>query len=253
LGTAIFGTLFGLSENFAFAIVTRSLCGLVNGNTGVVKSMLGEMTDETNRGRAFSYWEASFGIGTIVGPMLGGLLVDPAHQYPSLFGGNAFFLRFPYFLPCFVGSLVSFIGAIIGLFYMEETRKVRRIRLPKNDSEGIKEPRISDTTIAQRFSDYRGASFSLDLQRSSFVLPDVEESRPLLSTTRQSSSSTIILSFRETVFHTYIIDEYKGLYEYPGICDVVPSDCHLRRSGNVIINLVCIICGRTHESRRLAV
>lgn len=41
LGNAISCALFGFSETFAFAIVTRSICGLLNGNTGVIKSMLG--------------------------------------------------------------------------------------------------------------------------------------------------------------------------------------------------------------------
>lgn len=92
-------------------LITRTLCGLANGNPGVIESMLGKMTDETNRGRAFSYWEASFGLRSIVGPMIGGLLVNTVQQYPHMFGNNLFLTRFPYFLPCFVSSLISIAGA----------------------------------------------------------------------------------------------------------------------------------------------
>jgi hypothetical protein len=99
----------------------RSLCGFLNGNVGVVKSMLGEMTDDSNRGIAFSYWETSYGLGTIVGPMLGGLLVNPVEQIPWLFRDSEFFKENPYLLPCIVSSVISLIGASIGYFYLDET------------------------------------------------------------------------------------------------------------------------------------
>lgn len=41
----------------------------------------------------------TYNIGTIIGPMLGGVLCDPASSYPDLFGHNAFFLKFPYAVP----------------------------------------------------------------------------------------------------------------------------------------------------------
>ncbi|KAJ3321365.1 hypothetical protein HDV06_004350 [Boothiomyces sp. JEL0866] len=69
LGNTITCLLFGFSKTYTFAIIVRAFCGFLNGNLGVVKSMLGELTDETNRGRAFAIWEAAFGLGTIAGPM----------------------------------------------------------------------------------------------------------------------------------------------------------------------------------------
>lgn len=45
---------FGLSTNLAVAIISRLLCGLINGNAGVVRSYLREITDETNQARAYS-------------------------------------------------------------------------------------------------------------------------------------------------------------------------------------------------------
>lgn len=154
-GTAIVSTLFGMSKSFAFAIAMRTACGVVNGNLGVIKAMLGEMTDETNRGRAFGFWESAFGLGTIIGPVLGGLLVDPVKQYPKIFGGNHFLTEFPYFLPCFVGSVISLSGGIAGIFLLEETKK-RKVRLPKlldveQNAEGA-QARQSVNTLVDRFS-----------------------------------------------------------------------------------------------------
>lgn len=125
------------------------------------------MTNDSNRGRAFSYWEASYGIGTIVGPMLGGMLVDPAKQYPSVFGNFKLFIRYPYLLPCLVSSLFSLIGVILGLIFMDESLKIRPAvaRIPSNDNwdfEGLlridcqdldqcihSDPRCSIATVLQ--------------------------------------------------------------------------------------------------------
>jgi MFS family permease len=45
---------FGVSSNLAWALITRGLNGLINGNTGVVKSYVREITDDTNQARAYS-------------------------------------------------------------------------------------------------------------------------------------------------------------------------------------------------------
>ncbi|KAL2912472.1 hypothetical protein HK105_208044 [Polyrhizophydium stewartii] len=123
VGNAITCALFGMSETYTFALVMRTLCGLLNGNIGVIKSMLGEITDATNRGIAFAYWESAFGIGTIVGPILGGFLVDPVGQFPGIFGGCELLRKFPYLFPCLVSSAISLLGALIGYWYLAETLK----------------------------------------------------------------------------------------------------------------------------------
>jgi MFS family permease len=51
LGTTVCSLLFGLSTSFAWAMSVRIMAGLLNGNIGVIKSMVGEITDETNRGK----------------------------------------------------------------------------------------------------------------------------------------------------------------------------------------------------------
>jgi MFS family permease len=51
MGTTITSILFGLSQSFAWAMTVRIMAGLVNGNIGVMKSMLGEITDVTNQGK----------------------------------------------------------------------------------------------------------------------------------------------------------------------------------------------------------
>jgi hypothetical protein len=83
--------------------------------------MLGEMTDASNRGQAFAYWESAYGLGTIFGPMLGGILVNPTQRFPWLFGNSTFFVENPYLFPCMVSSFISLLGALIGYVYLEES------------------------------------------------------------------------------------------------------------------------------------
>ena len=46
---------------------SRSLCGALNGNIGVVKSMLAEITDATNLTRALSYVPITWSTGATLG------------------------------------------------------------------------------------------------------------------------------------------------------------------------------------------
>ncbi len=71
----------------------------------------------------------TFNIGVILGPILGGLLSDPAGSYPSLFGNVAFFKAFPYATPNIVSACFLFCAAIAVWLGLEETLDAR-IGLP---------------------------------------------------------------------------------------------------------------------------
>ena len=59
---------FGLSTSSFWATVfARSLAGFLNGNLGVVKTVLGEITDSTNRARAFSLFPVTWIVGSTIG------------------------------------------------------------------------------------------------------------------------------------------------------------------------------------------
>ncbi|KAI0242611.1 hypothetical protein L0F63_000276 [Massospora cicadina] len=121
LGTAISMFLFGMSKSMPWAMVTRFMAGCLNGNIGVLKTMVGEMTDRTNRAEAFGYAAMMFGIGLIIGPAMGGFLTKPAENYPWLFGNIQFLKDYPYFLPCGLSSLFCAIGFVFAYIYLDET------------------------------------------------------------------------------------------------------------------------------------
>ena len=72
LGTMFSMIGFGFSHNFATAIAFRCLGGVLNGNIGVMRTMISEIIKEKKyQSRAFLIMPMTFNIGVIVGPILG--------------------------------------------------------------------------------------------------------------------------------------------------------------------------------------
>jgi len=126
-GSCIASFLFGLSKSIYWAIVTRALFGL-NGNLGVYKVYLGEISDKTNQAKVFSYFSVSFSLTSIVGPIIGGFLASPMKQYPALANIlpariTSFFKYFPFILPNALMSLMNLLAFILAFLYLKETNR----------------------------------------------------------------------------------------------------------------------------------
>ncbi|KAF2212278.1 hypothetical protein CERZMDRAFT_41483 [Cercospora zeae-maydis SCOH1-5] len=114
LGTAIGSLGFGFSQSFAEAMFWRATGGVLNGNIGVMRTMISEIVQEKKyQSRAFLLMPMTFNVGVIVGPLLGGT-----------FGGKNgvwLFMHFPYALPNLINAaflLASTVALVLGL---EET------------------------------------------------------------------------------------------------------------------------------------
>src|SRR4029079_10483362 len=69
--------LAGRSESTSFQIVCRVIQGLgVGGLTALVQVILADLVSPRERGRYAGYLGAVFGLGTVVGPLIGGVLTD---------------------------------------------------------------------------------------------------------------------------------------------------------------------------------
>lgn len=107
---------FGFCRTLWQAVLVQALMGIVNGNSGVVSTCLGEITDRSNQSRAFTYLPVVYGIGGITGPIVGGLLVfyknplDPGKPNP-----------FPYLLPNLFSALVLGIDLVVCMIFLEES------------------------------------------------------------------------------------------------------------------------------------
>ena len=131
LGTIVSCLGFGLSRNFAFALIFRALGGLVNGNIAVMRTMVSEIIKEKKyQARAFLLMPMCFNIGVIIGPVMGGVLADPAGTYPSLFGRNSIFggqagvrwmVYWPYLTPNLMSAVVVSVSLLTIFFGLDET------------------------------------------------------------------------------------------------------------------------------------
>ncbi|KAF1831107.1 MFS general substrate transporter [Decorospora gaudefroyi] len=107
---------FGFCRQLWQAMLVQALMGLVNGNSGVVSTCLGEITDRSNQSRAFTYLPVVYGIGGITGPIVGGLLVlyknpfNPEQPNP-----------YPYLLPNLFSALVLAIDLVVCMLFLEES------------------------------------------------------------------------------------------------------------------------------------
>ncbi|KAI6094580.1 major facilitator superfamily domain-containing protein [Pisolithus sp. B1] len=111
--------LAGLSVMFWGLVASRCITGALNGNVGVMKSVIGEITDSTNMARAFVFLPIVFSIGTSIAPLYGGGLAKPHDRWPELFSGS-FGVQYPYFLPCIVSALFAAFSFFLTALFFEE-------------------------------------------------------------------------------------------------------------------------------------
>ena len=58
------------------------------GVVGASKATVADVSDDTNQALGMTFVEASWGLGLVVGPALGGLLAEPVRQYPGTFSSG---------------------------------------------------------------------------------------------------------------------------------------------------------------------
>ncbi|KAJ7284506.1 member of major facilitator superfamily multidrug-resistance, DHA1 sub-family [Mycena rebaudengoi] len=116
---------FGLSRTFWGLVLSRSLNGALNGNIGVIKSMVAEMTDATNIAQAYALMPLAWSTGGVLGPIIGGSLAHPVDQWPALFGNSTFLRTYPYFLPCAIPATYSILAWFVTFFFLKETATSR--------------------------------------------------------------------------------------------------------------------------------
>ncbi|KAK2759329.1 hypothetical protein FQN54_002807 [Arachnomyces sp. PD_36] len=121
-GTLISLLIVGLSPNFWVALVGRIVGGFLNGNIGVIQTMVGELVkNPDHEPRAYAVMPFVWSIGTIIGPAIGGTFASPAHTMPSVFSPDGIFAKFPFLLPNLICAGLLFLSIILGYFLLKET------------------------------------------------------------------------------------------------------------------------------------
>ena len=128
-GTVISVIGFGFSENLAMALTFRILGGCLNGNVGILRTMVAEVVVEKKyHSRAFLIMPICFNIGVIIGPAIGGILADPTSTYPGLFGRVEWMRRWRYALPNLACAALVFISMLLAFLFLEETLESKKYR-----------------------------------------------------------------------------------------------------------------------------
>ncbi len=104
-GTVVGFLLLGLSGALWMLFLSRIVDGLLGGNISLAQAYIADVTDEKNRAKGLGIIGASFGLGFIFGPALGGTLSA---------GGN-------YALPAFVAAGLSALNLIGVLIWLPES------------------------------------------------------------------------------------------------------------------------------------
>jgi MFS transporter, DHA1 family, tetracycline resistance protein len=106
-GTAFDDLVMALAPTLSLLYLGRTLAGLTGANLTVANAYLADITTERGRATAFGRMNASFGLGFVAGPLLGGL-------------AGTYSLRAPFY----VAAAMNLIGALVCTFVLPETRRV---------------------------------------------------------------------------------------------------------------------------------
>ncbi|KAI8897545.1 major facilitator superfamily domain-containing protein [Globomyces pollinis-pini] len=116
--------LLGFSQTYGLTLACRFAAGLFGANSTVAKGMIGDIARD-GRSRAWGYamYGSVYGLSGMLGPLIGGLLSNPADLYPQWFSKEGIFGRLPYLLTCLVGTFLSVLGLFVTAFYLKENNQ----------------------------------------------------------------------------------------------------------------------------------
>ncbi|KAJ9138876.1 MFS general substrate transporter [Pleurostoma richardsiae] len=140
LGTMFSMVVVGFATNIWVALIGRAVGGLLNGNIGVIQTMVGELvTKPEHEPRAYSIMPFVWSFGAIIGPMIGGTTADPHASFPRLFPEGSLFERLPYLLPNLICAGILLVSIVLGYFLLEETHPDMQPRVLLPDDTYVSE------------------------------------------------------------------------------------------------------------------
>jgi DHA1 family tetracycline resistance protein-like MFS transporter len=111
-GAAINYVVMALAPHLWMLLLGRAIAGLTSANISVATAYITDISPEDQRARRFGLFNAMFGIGFIIGPVLGGLLGD-------------YWLR----LPFIAAAVLNACNLLLALFILPESRTPGRQKI----------------------------------------------------------------------------------------------------------------------------
>jgi DHA1 family tetracycline resistance protein-like MFS transporter len=113
-GTGLSFVIFALgvfSKSLTLLFVSRIIGGISGGNLSVAQAAIADITPPKDRAKQFGLIGAAYGVGFIIGPVIGGLLSD-----------NSLIPWFTASTPFWFAAILSFANAFLVFKYLRETR-----------------------------------------------------------------------------------------------------------------------------------
>lgn len=104
LGSSIGYLIFGIGGALWVLFLGRIIEGLTGGSIGTIFAYFADITPREQRTKYFGWVAAMVGVGTMLGPVVGGLLA-----------------KFGYAVPLYVGAGITLLTMLFGLFAMPES------------------------------------------------------------------------------------------------------------------------------------
>jgi DHA1 family tetracycline resistance protein-like MFS transporter len=108
--TVIGYVCLALADSLPMIFAARIIAGIGSGKIGVARAIIADSTAPDQRARGMGLIGGAFGIGMILGPLIGGLLVGPDPLHPN------------YALPAMAAAATSGIALVLAFFTVRETR-----------------------------------------------------------------------------------------------------------------------------------
>jgi DHA1 family tetracycline resistance protein-like MFS transporter len=94
IGSAVGYVLFGFATSLAMLFVSRIIDGISGGNISTAQAVIADITGPEDRARGMGLIGAAFGLGFILGPAIGALLVTVAPWLPGVGAAIASLIAF---------------------------------------------------------------------------------------------------------------------------------------------------------------
>ncbi|NRT79938.1 MFS transporter [Clostridium beijerinckii] len=104
LGSAIGYVVFGIGGALWILFAGRIIDGITGGTISTIFAYFADIIPSNQRTKYFGWVSAIVGVGTVIGPTLGGLLA-----------------RFGYSVPMYFGAIITLLNVIYGIFFMPES------------------------------------------------------------------------------------------------------------------------------------
>jgi DHA1 family tetracycline resistance protein-like MFS transporter len=155
-GTAAALTMLGTADSLAWLFAARVLGGIFGANISVATAYITDVTDESERTRWMGMVGASFALGFVLGPALGGLLapnLDGSWPAAGVFGPtiSSFLMPFGYGIPVLLAAGLAVINGAFATLSLTEPQRHAEPEAGASRLEVLRDPlvrRLCATNLA---------------------------------------------------------------------------------------------------------